>query len=222
MAWRWFKSFKNNFWHNWKYIEAYENRTRVRKFKQRIKKYCRWTNEKITTVWKSAILESLLEHIVYQTTDNTIIYANKSAAESVNLKPEQLVGRKCYQIWNDREEPCEGCPIVKTIKTGNPTTTEISTPDGRIWYVAGYPVRDKDNNIIAVVESTLNITEKKTAEEKIKKSEEKYRKAYYQANLYRDIFAHDINNILQNINSSIELSSLYLNNPEKLNTIKEL
>ncbi len=58
--------------------------------------------------------------------------------------------------------------------------------------------------------------------QKLKKSELKYRKAYYQANLYRDVFAHDLNNVLQNINSSAELSSLYLNNPEKLHTVKEL
>ncbi len=68
----------------------------------------------------------------------------------------------------------------------------------------------------------IDITDQKKMEEKIKKSEKKYRKAYYQANLYRDIFAHDINNILQNVSSSVELSSLYLNNPEKLRTIKEL
>ncbi len=67
-----------------------------------------------------------------------------------------------------------------------------------------------------------DITDPKEMDNKLKESEEKYRKAYYQANLYRDIFAHDINNILQNINSSAELSSLYLNNPEKLHTISEL
>ncbi len=171
---------------------------------------------------KSAILESLLEHIVYQTPDNIIIYANKAAADSVNLTPEQLIGHKCYQVWNNREEPCEGCPVLKAIKTNKPAINEMTTPDGRIWYVGGYPVRDKYNKIIGVVESTLNITEKKTAEEKIKKSEEKYRKAYYQANLYRDIFAHDINNILQNVSSSVELSSLYLTNPEKHHLINEL
>ncbi len=171
---------------------------------------------------KSVILESLLEHIVYQTPDHIVIYANKAAADSVNLKPEQLIGRKCYQIWNNREEPCEGCPVQEAIKTNNSAINEMTTPDGRVWYVGGYPVRDKNKNIIGVVEATLEITEQKTAEEKVKKSEEKYRKAYYQANLYRDIFAHDINNILQNISSSAELSSLYLNNPEKLHTIKEL
>lgn len=171
---------------------------------------------------KSAILESLLEHIVYQTVDNTIIYANKAAADSVNSKPEQLIGRKCYQVWNTRDDPCDDCPVVISLKTNKPAINEMNTPDGRIWYVAGYPVRDQDNNIIGVVESTLNITEKKTAEQKLKKSEEKYRNCYYQANLYRDIFAHDINNILQNISSSVELSSLYMHNPEKLGTINEL
>jgi PAS domain S-box-containing protein len=171
---------------------------------------------------KSAIIESLLEHIVYQTPDNTIIYANKSAADSVNLTPEELIGRKCYEVWNSRDEPCEDCPVIEAIKTKKPAISEMTTPDGRIWYVGSFPVKDKDDNIIGIVESTLDITEKKTAEEKVRKSEEKYRKAYYQANLYRDIFAHDINNILQNISSSVELSSLYLNNPEKLHTIKEL
>jgi signal transduction histidine kinase/PAS domain-containing protein len=335
---------------------------------------------------KSVILESLLEHIIYQTIDNTIIWANKAAADSVNRSPQDLIGQKCYKIWNTLEEPCDGCPVVQSLKSQKPEIREMNTPDGRIWRVAGYPVRDKDNNIIAVVESTLDITEKKLVEQKVeersrvlsvlnkiitlgnestnlqefleksydqvldavgfdrggvylynpethhnklvlhknvhpdfiaavedvdisegifskvfdknklfyvedfsefmegskelgvysaaivplrskdkyvgslnigspsyqvlteneldlllsigkqmgiiiqkfesenllKESEEKYRKAYSQANLYRDIFAHDINNMLQNIQSSAELSSLYLNNPEKLHTLKEL
>ncbi|MFX0002319.1 MAG: ATP-binding protein [Promethearchaeota archaeon] len=79
-----------------------------------------------------------------------------------------------------------------------------------------------ENTWSKVVVTLIDITERKIAEEKLKESEKKYRKAFYQANLYRDIFAHDINNILQNISSSVELSSLYLNNPEKLHTIKEL
>ena len=335
---------------------------------------------------KSVILESLLEHIVYQNTDNTIIWVNKAAADSVNSTPEQLIGLKCYKVWNGLEEPCTGCPIVKSLNSKKPEINEMHTPDGRIWRVAGYPVKDEEGNIIGVVESTLNITEKKMAEVRIeersralsvlnkiitlgnesvslqeflekaldqvleivefdsggvylydrttshnklvlhkndhpdfvaavedvdisqgvfstaiskdkpiyiedfskfmenskelgiysaaviplrskdefvgtlnigspvhqtlsqnelellmaigkqmgiiiqkfeserllKESEEKYRKAYNQANLYRDIFAHDINNMLQNIQSSAELSSLYLNNPEKLHTLKEL
>jgi signal transduction histidine kinase len=171
---------------------------------------------------KSVILESISEHIVFQNLDNTIIWVNKAAADSVNAIPEDLVGRKCYRVWNNRSQPCEGCPIIKSLNTNQPEINEMHTQDDRYWVVSGYPVIDKKNKITAIVEVTREITKEKISERKLIKSEDKYRKAYYQANLYRDIFAHDINNILQNISSSVELSSLYIHNPEKLSTIKEL
>jgi PAS domain S-box-containing protein len=68
----------------------------------------------------------------------------------------------------------------------------------------------------------IDITDRKNAEEKLKESEVRYRIAYERANLYGDLVVHDINNILQVINSSLELSSLYINSPEKLNKINEL
>ncbi|MFW9879377.1 MAG: hypothetical protein ACFFG0_40385 [Candidatus Thorarchaeota archaeon] len=55
-----------------------------------------------------------------------------------------------------------------------------------------------------------------------KKTENKFREAYEHANLYKDIFTHDFNNILQNIQSSLELISMYLIIPEKSNTIKDI
>ncbi|MFX1418593.1 MAG: PAS domain S-box protein [Promethearchaeota archaeon] len=84
------------------------------------------------------------------------------------------------------------------------------------------PLKNQRGDRIGWVSVVRDITERKIAEQRLKESEEKFRKSYYQTNLYKDIFAHDINNILQNISSSVELSSLYLNNPEKLHTIKEL
>ena len=68
----------------------------------------------------------------------------------------------------------------------------------------------------------IDITDRKDAEEKLKESEARYRIAYERANLYGDLVVHDINNILQVISSSLELSSTYFNSPEKLNKIKEL
>ena len=51
----------------------------------------------------------------------------------------------------------------------------MTTPDGRVWFIRGYPVRDKKGNIIGAVEVTLEITERKQVEEALRKSEEKYR-----------------------------------------------
>ena len=51
-----------------------------------------------------------------------------------------------------------------------------------------------------------NVISKLKAEERLKESEEQYRKAYNRADFYKNLFAHDINNILQNIKMSCALS----------------
>ncbi len=43
-----------------------------------------------------------------------------------------------------------------------------------------------------------------------------YRKAFERAELYKDLFAHDISNMLQNIRSSVDIFSVLRNSPEQL------
>ncbi len=66
-----------------------------------------------------------------------------------------------------------------------------------------------------------DITSRKKNQENLIKSELKYREAYKRGNLYEDLFAHDINNILQNIKSSIELSYLYIDKPKERKKVLE-
>lgn len=114
---------------------------------------------------KALILGSLLEHVIYYDTQMRILWANRAAAESVGLTPEQLVGRHCYEIWHQRSEPCAGCPVVKARETGQPQEGEMTTPDGKVWLIRSYPVRGAKGEIEGVVEATLEITERKKAEE---------------------------------------------------------
>ena len=53
----------------------------------------------------------------------------------------------------------------------------------------------------------IDITKRKKIEEQLIKSEENYRVAYNNANFYKDLFAHDMNNILNSIKLSVELIS---------------
>ena len=59
-------------------------------------------------------------------------------------------------------------------------------------------------------------------EQKLIESEKKFRMAYDRANFFKDLFAHDINNILQTIQSSMELLLLYLKNTEINEDINEV
>ncbi|MFX1393861.1 MAG: nitrogen regulation protein NR(II) [Promethearchaeota archaeon] len=96
--------------------------------------------------------------------------------------------------------------------------------DGNLFFTEHgvMPIYDENENQIAWVSVVSDITERKKSEQKLKESEQNYLKAFNTSSMYKDIFAHDINNILQNIQTSIELSELYLENPDKLKDINKL
>ena len=119
---------------------------------------------------KRAILDSLLEHVVHQDTDMNVLWANQAACNSLGITREDLIGRRCYEVWGGRDSTCEGCPVAKARDTGKPQTVEKMTPDGRWWYIQGYPVRDDSGDIVGMSELTLDITERKRAEEMLRKA----------------------------------------------------
>jgi PAS domain S-box-containing protein len=128
------------------------------------------------TEWdKLAILNSISELVIHQDTEHRILWTNKAAVESVGLTTEQLVGRYCYEIWPQRNQPCEGCPVARARQTGKPQKAEIATPDGRTWSVRGYPILDEYDRVTGIIELVLNITERKKAEQALRESEEKYK-----------------------------------------------
>ncbi len=114
---------------------------------------------------KAVILNCISEHVIYQDNNNRIIWANQAAADSVNLSLDEITGRFCYEIWNQRENPCEGCPVVEARNTGEIQEREMRTPDGRIWFIRGYPLKDEEGNITGCVEVTSDITERTKTEE---------------------------------------------------------
>jgi two-component system cell cycle sensor histidine kinase/response regulator CckA len=113
---------------------------------------------------KGAILDSQLEHVIYQDREHRILWPNRAACESVGMTREELVGRYCYEIWPRRHERCEDCPIALAIATGQRQEIEKTTPDGRAWFIRGYPVRDANGEIVGAIEVTQDITERRQAQ----------------------------------------------------------
>ena len=126
-----------------------------------------------------------------------------------------MIGHKCYKLWHHSNEVCAACPVRKAIKTGSLESSEITSLDGRIWFIKGFPVKDEEGNIIGVVEVTSDIT-------KLKKTEERINEAYQRMDLFRTLFAHDIYNIFNNIKLASELCNPYLNDPSKLDELKDM
>jgi PAS domain S-box-containing protein len=110
----------------------------------------------------SAILDSMLDLVAYYTeSDMKVEWVNKAAADSLELPPNSIVGRHCYELWNQSKQPCEFCPVTRAFNSGEPEEGENATLDGRFWRIRAYPVKGQNGEIRGVVEITRDITTQK-------------------------------------------------------------
>ena len=178
------------------------------------------TNELVVSEKKLGEISGIFPDLFFLVDRESLILEYKGAEEDLYVPSEEFVGKRIIDVLPEKESKMYLNAIQTTEKTHEPNRVEYSLQFGKeIKHFEGRLHYLSDNRVTIFIR---NITELKQAEKNVTESEEKYRKAYSQANLYKDIFAHDINNILQNIQSSVELSSLYINSPENLHTIKEL
>lgn len=60
--------------------------------------------------------------------DFKIVRANSALCEFLGKKPEEIIGRYCYQLFHDRDTPIDGCPHAKAQGIGHAVTMEVDDP----------------------------------------------------------------------------------------------
>jgi signal transduction histidine kinase len=81
------------------------------------------------------------------------------------------MGRKCYEVYKHRSEPCIPCPVQETFEDGKPHTREevVTSLDGttRDVLVTAAPIRDGSGEITGVMEMSADITEVRELESRL-------------------------------------------------------
>lgn len=132
---------------------------------------------------QSEFLENTLNSLghpfcVIDAQDYTIKMAN--AAARVDRSP---TGSTCYELTHRLSEPCSGrgqvCPLEEVKKTKAPVTAEHvhRGRDGqpKVYEIHCHPVFDAEGNVRQVIEYNLDITERKQAEEALRRQQEEQR-----------------------------------------------
>ncbi len=100
-----------------------------------------------------------------------IISINQAAANALNAKKEDVVGKKCFEIIHKVTALCPDCPLEKTNQDKQIHTQELNAPAGiRLpLLVTTTPIFNKQNDYLGVVHIAKDISERKIIEEELKK-----------------------------------------------------
>lgn len=165
-----------------------------------------------------ALFDSVNEYVAIIDRNNVIIQANPLFKRDFNVKP----GDFCFKAWKNRKSKCKECIVEKAFQDGNRYINEevVVMKDGRIIQIkaTATPIKDKSGEIIYVLESALDITERDKLKRELhllseniedyiseridalQKSEERYRMIF--ENSGEGILLFDPDGILREINGA--------------------
>ncbi len=119
---------------------------------------------KAKSEWETTF-DAVTDLITIRYKDYRIIRANKAAFKRYGLKPEQMIGQKCFEALHQSDQPCEGCYVTRTLLTKKPTSGERESKylNGIFQYYT-FPIYDEEREVVAVVDLAREITEEKQRE----------------------------------------------------------
>ncbi len=124
----------------------------------------------------SAMLASIGDHMSMMDKDLNIIWANEMAEK---IFGNDIIGRKCYEVFQKRTEPCEPYPCItlKAFQDGkiHEHDTQMIDKDGKTIFfhcTANVALRDKEGKPISVLEISRDITENVRAENALQKAKD--------------------------------------------------
>ena len=141
--------------------------------------------------------------ITVQDREFNLLRYNREFREKFDPQP----GERCYEAYKGRSKKCVVCPVEKTFADGKSYSTEETgmDKDGSIkhWIVRSSPIFDENGELVAAMEISLDITERKLLEVELDQSEKKYHAIFN--NIPNPVFVLDINTLeILDSNNSVE------------------
>ncbi len=116
------------------------------------------------------IFENLGDIVGIQTPERRIIRYNRAGYESLGVKPEEIIGRKCYEVIG-RSSPCAICASARVLETRKAEVVEKYVPElGRHLECRASPVLNAEGEVTMIIEQIIDITDRVSAAEALERA----------------------------------------------------
>lgn len=113
------------------------------------------------------IIDGLNDVLAIQYPDHTIERYNRAGYQMLNMTPEEVKGKKCYELLGQTKE-CEVCATRKALASRELETVEKYLPEMDVYLECiSNPILDEDGAVARVVEQLRDVTERKRHELRI-------------------------------------------------------
>ncbi|MBI4655040.1 MAG: GAF domain-containing protein [Nitrospirae bacterium] len=114
------------------------------------------------------VFTSISDMLYFTDRDFNIRHVNDAVIVRLGKPKEEIIGRKCYEVFHGKNEPLENCPHHKTMITGKSHIEEIEDSFlGGIFVVSSSPIFDSTGNFIGTVHISRDITELHALRERV-------------------------------------------------------
>ena len=112
----------------------------------------------------SATFDAMSDRVCLLARDGTVLRCNRGMIDLLGLQPEEIVGRKCYELMHGEHAFFERCPYQEMLKTGR--REEFELPLGDKWYqVTADPLFGEAEEIVGAIHVVRDITERRHAQD---------------------------------------------------------
>ncbi|MCU0564179.1 MAG: ATP-binding protein [Desulfobacterales bacterium] len=121
------------------------------------------------------ILNGIQDFILVISPDMTILEANGAFLQKMGCRRDQVVGRKCHEVYHALDHPCElanhNCPLQKVIRDQrhdrHVQRRRMPSGDMRYYEVSVYPVWEKNGKISRFIHISRDVTQQRQQDEEI-------------------------------------------------------
>ena len=138
--------------------------------------------------FRTAVLDGIGEGVVVIGRDYRILSANQGYCNQVKMSCDTIIGKYCHKVSHHIDQPCfemaEGCDctVKKCFETGEHHRSMHTHFDntGNTTYIEtnAYPLRDKSGEVVAAIETLVDVTDLVSLEKRLVEVKDHYQKLY--------------------------------------------